>query len=154
MYDTKKRRCCQLLKQLWNKWFDWRGIRWWRRILLSIPEFCKEVTFFLKKGFTYSAVYNHFGWFIESERDILKEYLLVQNSYPTEFEKFNTEEEPDKGYEKWRELISRMILLLDDMDETNPKYNNMDYEKQQNAMDEAKEEFFQLFGKYFYNLWD
>ena len=47
-----------------------------------------------------------------------------------------------------------MINLLDKMDEDNPIYNNMDVLKQRKLQNKAKKEFFELFSKYFYHLWD
>ena len=53
-----------------------------------------------------------------------------------------------------------MIELLDLMDEFNPKYDTDEYDscegykRMQDEMYAAKDEFFVLFSKYFYDLWD
>ena len=47
-----------------------------------------------------------------------------------------------------------MIYLLDDMDENNPKYMGLDFREQYKLIEEVKNEFFELFSKYFYELWD
>ena len=44
--------------------------------------------------------------------------------------------------------------MFDLMDESNIIYDDMDYEQQNEKMNAAKDEFFELFSKYFYNLWD
>ena len=56
--------------------------------------------------------------------------------------------------EEWDGIIDKMIALLNDMDECNPKYDEEDYNKKYDEMNAAKDEFFKLFSEYFYNLWD
>ena len=47
-----------------------------------------------------------------------------------------------------------MIDLLDKMDESNPIYDNMNWKEEDEARENAKNEFFKLFSEYFYCLWD
>jgi hypothetical protein len=65
-----------------------------------------------------------------------------------------TEEKADENEAKWYSIIDRMVELLDLMDEHNVRYEDLDYAWQYNEMNKAKDEFFELFSKYFYNLWD
>jgi hypothetical protein len=47
-----------------------------------------------------------------------------------------------------------MISLLDDMDNNNPKYENLDHKFVIKEMNIAKNKFFKLLSKHFYSLWD
>ena len=72
-----------------------------------------------------------------------------------------------EGYEEervaWEEVLDEMILCLDLMDEDNAsRYLGISdddcslesYKEVGNCMEENKNRFFELFSKYFYNLWD
>lgn len=53
--------------------------------------------------------------------------------------------------------IDRMLELLAQMDERNDMYDNLepnDWKKMDEMREMASEEFFKLFNKYFYYLWD
>ena len=58
----------------------------------------------------------------------------------------------------WNGIVNKMIDLLDQMDENNPKYDVGDdkdsFDKIGKSINAAKNEFFELFSKYYFDLWD
>lgn len=57
----------------------------------------------------------------------------------------------NKNIEAYNNIFNEMIELLDKMDESNYlTYDSTSLE----AMNAAKDKFFELFSKYFYTLWD
>lgn len=152
-----------MIKHLWIKWIiDWHGKSFrafWNNFIrfpVNFYHFIKEVCYFLKYGYPYEATYEHFNWFLDMERSILKRYLETHWGYP-EREGIDTNED-------WESVIHRMIELLDGMDER--KYENehewdgkkdtaLSYEKDKmKYLEKNKNEFFELYGKWFYDLWD
>jgi hypothetical protein len=120
----------------------------------------------IKHGYDEYAEWETFDWFINTMKPILTNYRNnhigvppVIMDYSTTFE---TDEEnqawEDEMEAKWNAIIDKMIELLDLMGEDNPKYNaeeyDKDWKKKDIEMDAAKDEFFKLFAKYFYYLWD
>lgn len=104
----------------------------------------------IKYGYDDYAVWDTFSWFIETMHEILIRYKCDHVGYPILDLTVNVEE----NEKLWEDIIDKMILYLDDMDETNEKYNNIDRLVVYRQIDTAKDEFFSLFSKYFYNLWD
>jgi hypothetical protein len=110
----------------------------------------------IKHGYDEYATWETFDWFIDTMRDILTYYRNHHNGYPVA-PNFNEllQEELEIEYDN---DLNKMISLLNDMDENNPKYEaeeyQKDYRKHYEEMYAAKDEFFVLFSKYFYNLWD
>ena len=155
-------------KQIFKRCFCYSG-RYWYCNIKHIPLYFKQIFHLMKYGYDDFAVWETFSWFTTTMRSVLKRYkrdrhgtpILIDN-YPTD-SSANDEEsqrlikENDK---MWEDIINRMIELLDLMDEQNPKYETDEYEdaegmeKQRIEMDAAKDEFFGLFSKYFYHLWD
>lgn len=148
-----------MIKHLWNKWIiDWRSGSFrahWHNIWTfpkNFYQFIKEVCFFLKYGYPYEATYEHFKWFYGIERSILECYLKTHSGFPGV--------EGAATNEEWEAVIRRMIELLDGMDED--KYPKRDrnmstatyYIEQNNFLENNKKEFFELYSKWFYNLWD
>ena len=88
-------------------------------------------------------------------RDILTEYRKSHIGYPLGI-----------TCEEWEAKVDKLISLLNDMDELNPIYVAEEYQKDfhgnklqdqlkiDDAMTEAKDEFFKLFAEHFYSLWD
>jgi hypothetical protein len=134
-------------KKIFKRCFDWPARRWYKNIK-AIPLYFKLMHHLIKYGYDEYAKWETFNWFIDTMKSILTSYLQDSTGFPAEFE--------DK--EEWYKVINHMIELLDLMDECNPKYEAeeylKDYRKQYDEMYTAKDEFFQLFAKYFYNLWD
>ena len=111
--------------------------------LKDIPIYFKRLAFLLKHGYSPIAQWETYHWFICVMREIFTFYknervgdMLIE----------------DVPEDKWKdindELYDNLLSLLDDMDEE--KYYPNDTIK----MEQAKEEFFKLFSKYFYDFWD
>lgn len=110
-----------------------------------------------KRGYSYGDVYDMDYWFIRTARPMLVHLRDNGRSYPGIF----------KDGDEWRQVLSEMINCLDFMDEDNV-YNHLgfiefedimcmtvdDFKHVDEIMDQNKDRFFELFSKYFYNLWD
>lgn len=129
-------------KEIFDRCFCWRGTSWWRNITRGIPQYIKQIRFLLKNGYDVYATWETCDWFVEKMKHIFNEYLTHHWGYPNEF----------KSNEEWETIICRMIELLEKMNYLD--YSVKDYEKLIQERDAAKDEFFELFSKYFYNLWD
>ena len=129
--------------------FMFHGKSWWRN-LKDIPIFIKRIFFTLKHGYSPVAQFETFEWFIAVMREILINYRDNRMGTPDIIDS-GTENE---NIEAYNAILDRMIDLLDKMDESNPIYNNMSWEKRYEEMADAKNEFFKLFSEYFYTLWD
>ena len=134
-------------EKIFKRCFNYRACYWYENIK-EIPLYFKLMRHLIKHGYDEYANWETFDWFIDTMKSILTSYITNGTSYPCEFE----------DQEEWHKIINHMIELLDLMDECNPKYETKeyvcDYNKRYKEMNDAKDEFFQLFAKYFYNLWD
>ena len=103
----------------------------------------------IKYGYDEYATWETFSWFTDTMRSVLTNYHKNHCGYPVEMSEA-----------EWDKTIDRMIELLDLMDDGNPKYDEEEYDggsglqRQHTEMEAAKDEFFALFSKYFYNMWD
>ena len=132
--------------------FMFRGKNWWRN-LKDIPIFIKRIFFTLKYGYSPVAQFETFEWFITVIREILINYRDNRTGTPVVIPDYNTDDliNEDKDIEAYNNILNEMIELLDKMDECNYlAYDNASLE----AMNTAKDKFFELFSKYFYTLWD
>ena len=133
-------------KKIFKRCFDYRG-KYWYMNLKQIPLYFELMHHLIKYGYDEYATWETFDWFIDTMKSILTSYRKHHWGYPIDIEA-----------EEWDNIIDKMIALLDDMDECNPKYEIEEYEKEPtkkyDEMNAAKDEFFKLFSKYFYNLWD
>ena len=111
--------------------------------LKDIPIYFKRLAFLLKHGYSPMAQWETYHWFICVMREI---FTFYKNERAGDM---LIEDVPE---DKWKdmndELYDNLLSLLDDMDEE--KYYPNDTIK----MEQAKEEFFKLFSKYFYDFWD
>ena len=119
-------------KRILKRCFGYRGKRFYMNVKM-VPEYIRETHFLKKHGYDISAQWATCAWFVEVMKEILKYHRY-------------------QGH--WHSELDKMIALLDEMDENNPKYDKMDSEESLNNMNKAKDEFFTLFSKYFYKLWD
>lgn len=141
-------------KKIFERVFCFKGKYWYRNIS-QIPYYLRCIHRLIKYGYDEMAHWETFGWFIDSMRDILTHYRKHHMSYPL-----------GVTCEEWEAKVDKMISLLNDMDECNPKYETEEYQKDfhgnklrdqlkiDDAMMEAKDEFFKLFAEHFYSLWD
>ena len=60
----------------------------------------------------------------------------------------------DDAGREWQKILTRMLVLLDEMDEENPRYEEWGIKERDAAMNSAKEEFFRILGRVWWNLWD
>lgn len=132
--------------------FMFRGKNWWRN-LKDIPIFIKRIFFTLKHGYSPVARFETFEWFIAVMREILINYRDNRMGTPVVIPDYKTDDliSEDKNIEAYNNIFNEMIELLDKMDENNYlTYDSASLE----AMNTAKDKFFELFSKYFYTLWD
>ena len=115
------------------------------RISYKIRGFITNIKWFFqrgRKGYCDIDVWNVDIWFCKVMKRILVEFnknnMGIFNQL---YDEYGTEE----GIKKQKEIIDKMIYLLDEMN----------FEKQDDLfkLEECKDEFFELFSKYFYELW-
>ena len=101
-----------------------------------------------KRGYADVDVWGMNAWFVNTVGPMLRQLADV-HSYPIEC----------SGPEEWEEILMDMYWSLWHMDEDNvaaelkPEFQN-DYQLIYKIMNENKDHFFELFSKWFYNLWD
>lgn len=130
--------------------FMFRGTQFWRNIK-DVPIFIKRIFFVLKHGYSPAAKWDTFQWFIAVMKEILTNYrnnrcgdaAIIDDCFDNE-----------KNHEANNKLFDDMLVLLDEMDEHNPIYENMDTQEEYITKEIAKNQFFKLFSRHFYELWD
>lgn len=107
-----------------------------------------------EKGYADCDVWEMRTWFVNTARPILMEMSEKVDNHPDELE-----------FEQWRETIKRMahlLALMDIWDDSTlrKELNINEDDKTADATarlnekrNEAKDEFFTLFNKWFYDLW-
>ena len=111
-----------------------------------------------KRGYAWSDVWSMYGWFMLTLEPMLIHLRHNHVGVPMEFEN-------NSG--GWNEVLDEMIHCLGMMDEDKvyehlgfcgtDDYGRMtkaDYENVYKTMEENKNRFFELFSKYFFDLWD
>jgi hypothetical protein len=140
-------------KKIFKRCFCYRG-RYWYKNIKRIPLYFKLMHHLIKHGYDEYATWETFNWFIDTMKEILKTYREGHIGYPVA--SFDNEELQKLANIAYDADIDKMIVLLDKMDEeyySNVEYSG-DYRRINNEMNESKDEFFQLFTKHFYSLWD
>lgn len=131
-----------MIKKLWKLYFPKYGIKYWYmnaiRFPKQFPRFLKDLRHFMKYGYPCSANWDIPVWFVETMKSLLQDFLENNNGYPDYL--FNS-------FEEWQETIKEMICLLDTMDA------DLAYDQDHGEILKNKDQFFELFVKYFYNLW-
>lgn len=110
-----------------------------------------------KRGYAYVDVWDMDQWFIEMAKPMIIHLRTHGNSFPMEF----------NNRDEWCAVLDEMIYCLDFMEEDNVLhflgFVEVDYWKRMKHEDSKrvgeimmnnKNRFFELFSKYFYNLWD
>lgn len=134
--------------------------KYWYENIKNIPLYFKLMHYLIKHGYDEYATWEVFYWFIITMKPILQEYRNTHNGYPSVTFGYSPEdlEKQEQANVKYDATLDKMINLLDDMDECNPKYESDEYMKnpvkQHEEMNAAKDEFFKLFSEKFWNLWD
>lgn len=113
-----------------------------------------------KQGYSYGDVWDLHYWFIKTVRPMLVHLRDHGMGVPMEF--YAHESDNERIY--WENILSEMIGCLDLMDEDkvykllgfddNIKMAYKDNKRVGEIMNQNKDRFFELFSKYFYNLWD
>ena len=106
-----------------------------RRYLSDLRIYFMRRRFLLKNGYPEPALWECFSYFRYSWMEILTNLRYNNHGTPSIFE---TDEE-------WEAILDQMIEYLKLMDIDNDE---------ENKAYAAKDEFFKLFSKYFYCLWD
>lgn len=153
-------------EKIFKRVFTHSGKHWYKNIK-SIPLYFKLIDHLIKYGYDEYANWETFSWFIDVMKKILPNYkhywsIPIITDYYTYDTPLNlTDEEYEKQLKKtWCDVIDKMLGLLDLMDENNELYKSDDYISPENwskieeSKNKAKEEFFSLFSKYFYQFWD
>ena len=137
---------------------------WWEKLLLPFSRLRARIEEGLisfkfrsqrfQKGYSDSDVWEMRDWFIRTAKPMLRELSTKANNYPAEV-----------GEDQWRALLLEMADLLEVMDiwedgaarkaagiaendGSEEAYRLINAEKEK-----AKNRFFFLFNKYFYDLW-
>jgi len=110
-----------------------------------------------KRGYSYGDVWDMDTWFVDTIKPMLIHLRKHGCSYPMEF----------KDRDEWCDVLDEMVCCLEFMNEDNAEcflgfgdpdsYDHMkleDYKQIRDIMMENKNRFFELFSKYFYDMWD
>ena len=113
---------------------------------------------FKEKGYSDTAEFETFNWFIDVMKPILTYYRDHRTGTPYILEDeniiLNNDEQTERNEAFYNSVLSKMLDLLEKMDENNYNYKELDFKEIYEKQEEAKNEFFELFSKYFYALWD
>lgn len=115
--------------------------------LRDVPIYFSRLKFVLKHGYSPMAQWETSHWFVCVMREIFTHYRYKRMG-DIPFDDFPEEEWGEKN----DELYDTMLSLLDDMDEG--RYHAIGAGIDQIRMESAKEKFFELFSKHFYDFWD
>ena len=148
-------------KRIFERCFDYKGKYWYKNIKY-IPLYFKQIYQLVKRGYDPGATWGIDYWFIHIMKDILKEYnenrcgtpVIVDNFPYVSVPNDEQREIVNSNEKKWNDIVNHMIELLTLMDEENYNYENYGWQQIEEATEKAKVEFFELFSKYFHNLWD
>lgn len=142
-------------EKIFKRCFNYSSKYWYKNIK-EIPLYFKLMHHLIKNGYDEYAEWETFDWFIDTMRSILPKYRSEHHGYPVV--SWDDEEKQIQSEIEYDSDLNRMISLLDDMDEDSPKYEAEKYQKDCKKIYEemyaAKDEFFKLFAKHFYTLWD
>ena len=143
----------------------------------DLKIFLQRLHFCLKKGLSPVSTFETYSYFLSAWRIGLAGLLKWNSGYPcvcptltnlqradyVEYSYENRTELVANGYyliedkeasDEWRRILTRMLVLLDGMDEENPLYEEWSEEERSAAMNNAKEEFFRILERVWWNLWD
>lgn len=122
--------------------FGYRGKYWFRNIK-DLWILIKRVFFVLRHGYSPQALWEMDVWFV----DVMKELLTWQRDNRMSVGYFENETaNEDENKDKTDELLNHMLGLLEKAD----PFQTGEFEE----AEKAKNEFLELFSKYFYKFWD
>ena len=128
--------------------------RYLKQFFRSIKWAYQRVT----KGYCDRDVWDVQGWFLNTIPYMLKDLKNTTHSYPLDFE----------SPEEWKKILNKIAFSFEALNvdrfphynpyDTNDKKQRGDYMHEEivfgNYLDELKDNTFNLFNKYFWNLWD
>lgn len=112
-----------------------------------------------KRGYSYGDVWNMFDWFMTTVKPML--IHLRDHGIGVPLDLYLDSEDNER--KAWEDILTEMIECLDNMNEEQiyDKYDlwgkhktKNNYEYVNDLMNTNKDRFFELFSKYFYDLWD
>lgn len=130
----------------------------WKYPLCALKNTVKDffillgrVNYVLKHGYLPQATWETSIFFIDIMREILQNYRDNRTGSPC-----FKEEDLTTCRDDYDKVLDKMIELLNKMDETSYEDTDDIFQNQENyeKMYAAKDEFFSVFSKYFYCLWD
>lgn len=130
--------------------FNYRG-KYFLSNIKDIPIYFKRKKFLKKHGYTEPAEWETWLWFITVMKEILTWYRYKRVGTPWIIESYPDKRDSDNvitetNEKVWDAELDKMISLLDKM--------NFDDVCVSTDAIEAKDEFFRMFSKYFYDFWD
>lgn len=136
--------------------------RYWYKNVSYIPLYFKLIHHLIKYGYDEYATWETFDWFISTMKSVLNRYRFQKHGTPIIIDVPSDKELNDKeieilerqNEEEWDLILFEMEMWLNLMDEDSPEYDDLDELTKIDKMNKAKDEFFKLFSKYFYDLWD
>ena len=147
-------------EKIFKRCFDQRGKRFLRNIKY-IPLYFRLMRHLTKYGYDEYAEWETYDWFTDTMRTVLTRYRknhkgspILIDGFPADTRAENYEAKEKENRELWDGIIDKMIALLNGMDENNAEYDGLSHTERMERMNAAKTEFFGLFSKYFYYLWD
>ena len=150
-----------------------RALKFWPH---DFKIFLQRLHFCFKKGLSPVSTFETYSYFLSAWRIALGGLLKWNSGHPSvcpslknvssiHYIEYNSElrdtlcEEglymfDDDAGREWQKILTRMLVLLDKMDEDNPLYEEWSEKEKSAAMDNAKEEFFRILGRVWWDLWD
>ena len=156
LFYVLKRRTKMKANKLSYGLFMFHGTRWWRN-LKDIPIFIERIFFTLKHGYSPVAKWGTDSWFIDVMKEIVINYRYNRVATPVIVDISDEcwdEEKHEENIIAYNKILDKMIALLDRMDENNEIYDNIDGDVKYKLINDAKNEFFELFSEHFYGLWN
>ena len=147
-------------EKIFKRCFSWRGKHWYRNIK-EIPIYFRLMHRLIKQGYDSYAHWETYDWFIDTMKDVLTHYRNHHDGYPVV--SYDNKEKQDTANIEYDADLDEMIYHLYYMDEHNvedelSKGMPEDWSPSPltvyEIMERHKDEFFKLFAKHFYNLWD
>ena len=121
--------------------FQYKGKYFYKNIK-DIPTFFSRLKFVIKHGYYPQAEWETFCYFIDIFIEIISTYRYERNGTPV------ITGDIDKDEKDFNLVLEEMLNCLQIM----KKYDSIDIDDI--IINKAKDKFFKLFSKYFYDLWD
>ena len=108
----------------------------------------------VKRGYSDRDVWDIDLWFLSVMPKMLQQLKETRHGSPAELGESYVNDDGgmvnDKCHEEWDKILDRMIFLLGEMNEDISEISR----EKVSYREKCKNEFFELFSKYFWYLWD